>query len=71
MQRSVDRDLVQFSRGSDGLWKAVMTDVAREVSGLYIVTARNPQGEDKYPVILTVRPIIELINVTDCALEDG
>lgn len=48
-----------------------MTDAAPEVSGLYIITARNSQGEEKYPVILTVLPNVNLTHVTDCQLEDG
>ena len=69
--KSADKEVVQFSRGSDGLWRAVMTDAAPEVSGLYIITARNSQGEEKYPVILTVLPKIDLTHVTNCQLEDG
>ena len=69
--KSEDKDVVQFSRGSDGLWRALMSDAALEASGLYILTARNSQGEEKYPVILTVLPNIDLTHVTDCELEDG
>ena len=69
--QSGDKDLVQFSRGSDGVWRTLMTDSALEASGLYILTAKNSQGEEKYPVILTVLPNIDLTHVTDCELEDG
>ena len=40
-----------------------MSDAALEASGLYILTARNSQGEEKYPVILTVLPNIDLTHV--------
>ena len=70
-QKSVDKDLIQFSRGSEGSWRTEMKNVHHESSGLYFVTARNAQGEEKYPVILTVTPAINLDAVTECALEDG
>ena len=70
-QKSVDRDLRQFSKTSGDHWKLVLTDVSAELSGLYFITARNNQCEEKYPVILNIAPSIDLSNVTDCATENG
>ena len=69
--KSADKDQVQLTRSSDGLWRTVLRDASKEVTGLYILTARNSQGEEKYPVILTVLPSVDLTHVTDCELEDG
>lgn len=48
-----------------------MSDVSSEKSGLYFLTARNNQAEEKYPVVLKIRPNLDLNSVTDCGIENG
>ena len=48
-----------------------MNNVSSDASGLYFLTARNNQTEEKYPIILKIRPSFDLTAVTECALEEG
>ena len=67
----MDKGLVQFTRVSGDTWRTTLRDVSCDDSGLYFITARNNQTEEKYPVILKIKPIIDLTSVTECSIEDG
>ena len=69
-QASVDRSVVQLSRSGDS-WSTVLTDLSLSSHGLHFIIARNSQGEEKYPLVITVRPRLDLTAVQECSIEDG
>ena len=69
-QASVDRSVVQLSRSGDS-WTTVLADLSLSSHGLHFIIARNSQGEEKYPLVITVRPRLDLTAVQECSIEDG
>ena len=66
----MDRSVIQLARSGDS-WATEMTDISLHSAGLHFIIARNSNGEEKYPLVITVRPRLDLTSVTECALDDG
>ena len=66
----MDRSLIQLVRSGDS-WTTEIRDISTSTAGLHFIIARNSNGEEKYPLVIRVRPRVDLSAVTECALDDG
>ena len=66
----MDRSVVQLARSGD-LWTTEITDISCSTAGLHFIIARNSSGEEKYPLVIRVKPTLDLSSVTECAADDG
>ena len=66
----MDRSVIQLTKSGDS-WATEIRDISCDTAGLHFIIARNSNGEEKYPLVITVRPTTDLASVTDCALDDG
>ena len=66
----MDRSVIQLARSGD-IWTTEMTDISCHAAGLHFIIARNSNGEEKYPLVITVRPRLDLTAVQECSIEDG
>ena len=66
----MDRSVIQLTRSGDS-WATEIRDIGCDTAGLHFIIARNSNGEEKYPLVITVRPRLDLSSVTECALDDG
>ena len=66
----MDRSVIQLARSGD-CWTTEITDISCHTAGLHFIIARNSNGEEKYPLVIRVRPRLDLSSVTECAADDG
>ena len=66
----MDKSVISLSK-SGTTFKTTINSFGPEDSGVYFLTARNGQAEEKYPVIINIRPSLQLTEVTECAVDDG
>ena len=66
----MDRSVIQLARSGDR-WTTEITDISSSTAGLHFIIARNSSGEEKYPLVIRVKPRLDLSSVTECAADDG
>ena len=66
----MDRSVIQLAKSGDS-WTTEISDIGCTTAGLHFIIARNSNGEEKYPLVIRVRPRLDLSSVTECAADDG
>ena len=62
---------MKLTKSSGSSWSLTVKDVNSEFGGLYFLTARNSSSEEKYPVVIKVKSLVELVEITDCSIDGG